>query len=256
MKPNPVKAALASGGRTFGSWSMMSSPTAANVMAEAGLDFVVLDLEHGPASFQTIEHELYAIEAGGAVGIVRLPDPDPNAILRALEVGASGLLVSHVSSPEAAAAVVKAAKYPPDGERGLSPFTRNHGYSEADLAAKLAQANERLLLGVLVEGPEGLANLDAIAETPGLDVVYVGVYDLSLVAGVPGELDHPKVLDAVRDAASRIDDRGRAAGSVARDRDYLRMLGDAGFRFLTYRCDSALLRDGLAEARGWYEELP
>jgi 4-hydroxy-2-oxoheptanedioate aldolase len=85
--------------------------------------------------------------------------------------------------------------------------------------------------------------------------VYLGVYDISQSVGVPGKLDDPRVVEVVRSSVARIEAQGSAAGSVARDRDYLNLLHSAGFRFLSYWADSAILRSGLETARGWYEEL-
>jgi 4-hydroxy-2-oxoheptanedioate aldolase len=234
---------------------MLSSPAVVNVMGEAGIDFVIIDLEHAPTSLQTAEAELYAAEAVGTTPIIRLADSSEAMILRALETGAQSLMVSHVNDAGEAARIVAAAKYPPEGSRGLSPFTRHHGYSDQDLEVKLARTNHELFLGVLLEGPDALSNLDEIASTPGLDMVYLGVYDLSSTLGVPGQLDHPKVVEAIRDSVARVEAQGLTAGSVARDEAYLELLMDAGFRFISYRVDSAILRDGLEAARHKYEQL-
>jgi len=234
---------------------MLSSPAVVNVAGESGIDFVIIDLEHGPTSFETAEAEIYAAEAGGTTPIIRLGESSEPTILRALEIGTQCLMISHVGDAAEAARVVQAAKYPPEGSRGLSPFTRHHGYSDADLGAKLGRANDELFLGALVEGPGALDELEAIAATPGLDMVYLGIYDLSAAVGVPGELEHPKVLSVVRECVARIEAHGAVAGSVARDLDYLKVLVDAGFRFLSYSADSAILRGGLERARLTYEEL-
>lgn len=254
-RENRVKAKLKAGGSVFGSWTICSSPMVANVMAEAGLDFVTLDLEHGPTTFETAESLLYAIEAGGSTPMLRLGEWSEPTILRALEIGTQGLLVSHISTPEQAQRVVRACMYPPDGERGLSPFIRRHGYSEVDLAAKLRAANEQMLTGVLVEDAEGLRNLDAIAATPGLDLVYLGIYDISLSLGIPGSLEDPRVLEVVRGAVRTIEEHGLAAGAVTRDRDHLKLLLEAGFRYLSYLVDTAILREGFENAVGWHREL-
>jgi 4-hydroxy-2-oxoheptanedioate aldolase len=242
QRDNRVKATLKSGGSVFGSWSITSSPMVVNVMAEAGLDFVTLDLEHGPTTFETAESLLYAIEAGGSTPMLRLGEWSEPTILRALEIGAQGR-------------VVRACKYPPEGERGLSPFIRRHGYSEVDLAAKLREANEQMLTGVLVEDAEGLGNLEAIAATPGLDLIYLGIYDISLALGIPGSLEDPRVLEVVRGAVQTIEGHGLAAGAVARDRGHLQLLVDAGFRYISYLVDTAILREGFETALGWHREL-
>jgi 4-hydroxy-2-oxoheptanedioate aldolase len=254
-KVNKIKQTLKSGGRVFGTWSMLSSPTVLNVIGTTGLDFVIVDLEHGPTTFETAENQLYAAEAGGIEPIIRLAEDHAPHVLHALEIGAQSILISQVATAEQAERIVKSCKYFPEGNRGLSPFTRNHGYSDKNLPAKLQHANDQMLVGVLVEGEEGIRNIPEIAKTPGLDMIYLGVYDLSQSCGVPGDLMNPKVLRIMRDYVKLIEDCGLAAGSVARDREYMEILLDAGFRFISYRVDSAILRDGLESALGWYQEL-
>lgn len=254
-KTNAIKAKLKAGERVFGTWSMLSSPAVVNVMAHTGVDFIIIDLEHGPTSFETVEYQLYAAESAGCTPIVRLGEASDFTILHALEIGTQSILVSHVSTPDEAQRIVRAAKYHPEGDRGLSPFTRNHGYSASDLKTKLQTANDQMFVGVLVEGAEGIRNLESIAAVPGLDLLYIGVYDVSLSIGAPGDLMHPEVLKVLNECVRVIESHGVVAGSVARDRDYLDLLWKCGFRFLSYRVDSAILRDGLGAAHQWYEEL-
>lgn len=252
---NLLKAAFKEGKTVFGTWSMMSSMVAINVIAHSGVDFVIIDLEHGPTSFETVESQLYAAESAGCTPIVRLGCGNEADLLHAMEIGCQSIMVSHVSTPEEAQKIVKACKYPPEGKRGLSPFTRNHGYSDIDLSHKMQRANEEMFVGVLVEGQTGMQNLEKICSTPGLDMVYLGIYDLSSVMGVPGQLTHPKVMDAIQTCVALIRSKGLVAGSVAPNRDYLRMLYDAGFLFISYRADSTILSEGIKMAGSWYREL-
>lgn len=226
-----------------------------NVIGQAGLDFAIIDMEHGPMSFETAEQQIYATESAGSTPIVRLGEGKEPDILHALEIGAQSLLVSHVSTADEARRIIRAALYHPEGDRGLSPFTRNHGYSDLNLAPKLRYANEQMFIGVLVEGEEGLNNLEEIVKVPGLDMIYLGVYDISMSVGAAGDIEHPKVVKTVRECVRTIEAHNLVAGSVARDRDYLQLLYEAGFRFLSYRVDCAVLRDGFETARHWYEEL-
>lgn len=252
---NKIKSKLKAGGHVFGTWSMLASPSVMNVIGQSGLDFVIIDMEHGPMSFETVEQQIYATESAGATPIVRFGEGHEPTIMRTLDIGTQAVLVSHVSTPEEASRIVRACRYYPDGERGLSPFIRNHGYTDTDLADKLLRANEQMLVGVLVEGEIGLNNLESIAATPGLDIIYLGIYDISQSLGIPGELNHPKVISMLRECARISEAQGVAAGSVARDRDYLKLLFESGFRFLSYRVDSAILREGFESARGWYNEI-
>jgi len=252
---NYIKGKLKSGGRVFGTWSMLGSPSATNVISQAGMDFVIIDMEHGLMSFETAEQQIYFGESPTCTPIIRLGAKDEPTILRALETGAHGIMTSHVATAKEAQEVVQAALYSPEGNRGLSPFTRNHGYNEQDLPTKLKKANEELFIGVLVEGKEGLNNLESIAAVPGLDVVYLGIYDISMTLGVPGDLNHPKVVKFVKDSVKVIEKNGIAAGSVGPTREYVQLLFDAGFRFIAYRVDCAVLREGFVEARSWFNQL-
>jgi 4-hydroxy-2-oxoheptanedioate aldolase len=254
-RANRLKSELKAGRTQFGTWSMLSSPSVINVIGNSGLDFVIIDLEHAPTSFETAEMQLYAAEAAGCTPIIRLGEGSDPTILHALDIGAQAVLVSQVATPEEALRISRASKYFPDGNRGLSPYTRNHGYSDVNLTEKLRKANEEMFVGVLVEGEAGIANLEKIARTPGLDMIYLGIFDISQAVGVPGDVRHPKVIKMVRDCVRVIEGQGLAAGSVAPDREYLKLLHEAGFRFLSYRVDSAVLREGFATARGWYDEL-
>lgn len=252
---NQVKARLLDGGSVFGTWSQCASPTVANVLAHSGMDFVTIDMEHGPASFETAEAMLYATEAGGSTGMVRLGEGSGATILRALEIGSQGILVAHVQSGEEADGIVRAMRYRPEGTRGIAPFTRVHDYSSEALGEKLAQANAQQLSGVMVEDLEGLRNLDDILAVKGLDLVYIGIYDLSQALGKAGQLEDPEVLREVAAAVERIDASGRAAGAVARDREHLAWLLGTGFRYISYLVDTAILSRGFRDVRSWFEEL-
>lgn len=254
-RENLLKSKLKAGKRVFGTWSMLGSSLVVNAIGASEVDFIILDMEHGSMSFETVENQILSAEAAGFTPIVRLGDASEPNILHALEIGAQAILVSHVATAADAKNIVDACRYAPVGNRGLSPFTRHHGYSDLDLAAKLKSANEQMFVGVLVEGAEGLKNLDSICDVPGLDMVYVGVYDISQSLGVSGDVRHPKVIEVVRDCVRKIEAKGLIAGSVARDKEYLKLLYDSNFKFLAYRVDSAVLREGFESARGWFLEL-
>jgi 4-hydroxy-2-oxoheptanedioate aldolase len=251
---NHLKAKLKAGETVFGTWSMLASPAVMNVISHADMDFIIIDMEHGPMNFETAETQLYATESTGCTPIIRLGEANEQDILHALEIGTQSLMVSHVRTPEEATCIVRATRYYPEGERGLSPFTRNHGYSDEDIAKKLCYANEQMFVGVLVEGEEGLNQLESICEVKNLDMVYLGIYDISQSVGVPGDVNHPKVIRIVRDCVKLINEKGLVAGSVARDRNYIKLLVETGFGFVSYRVDSAVLREGYETAKGWFHE--
>jgi 4-hydroxy-2-oxoheptanedioate aldolase len=252
---NPVKDRLANGGSVLGTWMQIPSPDLANVIASTGLDFVTIDMEHGAHSLETAATMLYAIESAGCHGMVRLGRDDATDIPRICDSGCQSILVAQCQSGAEADRIVRAMLYPPDGDRGLAPFTRLHGYSAEDLETKLYDANRRQLAGVLVEDREGLRNLDDIVETAGLDLVYLGIYDLSQSLGLAGQVDHPDVVDTVREAVETINASGLAAGAVARDAAHLVWLLDAGFRYVSYLCDTAIIAEGFRGVRSTYDAL-
>lgn len=252
---NRVKATLAEGGVAIGTWLQTASPTVANILARCGMDFVTIDMEHGPQSFSEAEALLYAIEAGGASPMIRLGQDDAPTILRACDIGCQSILVARCRSGQQAESIVRAMHFQPRGDRGMAPFTRLHDWSADDLEAKLASANDEQLAGVLIEDGDGLANLDEILAVPNLELVYVGIYDLSQVLGLPGRLDHPTVLDKVADVARRIDGSGKTAGAVCRDRDHAEWLLANGFRYLSYLCDTYFIQSAARQARGELDSL-
>ena len=244
MKKNVLREKLKNGERVLGTWSMLSSPAVVNVIGEAGLDFVILDMEHGPMSFETMENMVRAAEVTSCQPIIRVSDKSEATILRALEIGCQAVMVPHVSTKEEAEAIVKATRYSPQGERGLSPYTRVHNYSHQKLDETLAFANDNTLVGILVEGEEGIKNLPEIASVEGIDLIYLGIYDISQSVGLIGQLNHPKVIETQKKCCQIIKDAGKIPGSFARDFDYINLLKTSGFQFIAYYADCAVLKDG------------
>jgi len=254
MQVNLLKQKLKNGGSAFGTWSILSSIEAAMVMRSSGLDFVIFDLEHPPTSLQYAQSQVFSLLGTKCTPILRLGKNSEPDTLRAVETGVQSIMVSHVSSAEEAARVVRSAKYYPDGDRGLSPFTVHHGYSDENMSSKLVAANEEQFIGVLVEGEEGIANLEEIVRVDGIDMIYVGIYDVSQSLGIPGDLMNPRVIKLLRDCVTLTEEADKIAGSVAVSKEYLSLMVDLKFRFVSYKNDSFVLREGLEKAKGWHDE--
>lgn len=255
MKENILKKQLRKGQRVFGTWSMFPSAGVVNVIGEAGLDFAILDMEHGTMSFETVEDMVRGAEASGCQPVIRVCDRRESTILRALETGSQAVMIPHISTPEEARAVVKACRYSPSGERGLSPYTRVHNYSHENLRKSLDFANENTMIGILVEGKKGIKNLEKIVNIKGIDLIYLGIYDISQSVGVPGELNHKKVIEMQKRCVRVIQDKGIAAGSFARDFEYVKLLYKNGFQFIAYLVDCAVLKSGYIDALNFFRNL-
>lgn len=252
---NTLKKKLEEGKTVFGTWSSFGSPQVMNCMAQTGMDFIITDMEHGSSTLETVESQLNYSEVAGTNLIVRLGELDDLAILQALDLGAKSIMVSHVSSAKDAKKVVNATMYSPEGNRGLSPFTRNHGYSDEDISRKMAYANSQIFKGILVEGNDGIENLEEICKTPYLDMVYLGIYDISQSVGEPGNVEHPKVKKILSNCVKIINDNGLIAGSVARNKDYMDLLINLGFRFISYRNDTSVLHESFLKSKNEFDFL-
>ena len=243
---NKLKEKIAEGKTVFGSWAMIPSPMVANVMAESGIDFLIADLEHGPISLETLENMIYATEAGGSTLIARLPNSTDEEILKVLEVGTQSIMMSHVKNLETASRFGRATQYPPSGSRGLSPFTRNHKYSDDQIAQKMIEANANIFTGVLVEGAEGLDALEEISNLDNLDMIYFGIYDLASSMGIPGELDNPNLVEKLKKSIEIVKANGKVAGTVATNLQRIGFYKEIGFNFIAYKNDTSLLMQSIS----------
>jgi 4-hydroxy-2-oxoheptanedioate aldolase len=190
----------------------MPAPAEVELAGAAGFDAVILDTEHGAGGGVELEHHLRAAAAAGVPALVRVPSIAAAPILQALDAGAAGVVVAHITDAAAASAVVEAAHYPPRGRRGLALTTRAGGYGTADLADHLARAARETIVVVQIEDAAAVARSGEILAVEGVDGVLIGSTDLSISTGHPGDPGHPEVAAAIgeiRDAA------GRAGAAVA-----------------------------------------
>ncbi|MFA6078172.1 MAG: aldolase/citrate lyase family protein [Candidatus Omnitrophota bacterium] len=251
MENTNLREKLAKGGMVFGTWNIIPSAPLVNAICSSGIDFIVIDSEHGPVDMEKAEDLVRAAEVAEVPALIRVGANMPHMILKALDIGSSGVHVPHVSTKEEAIAVVSAAKYHPEGCRGYSPFTRAGGYGmKAKDHARLA--NENTIVVAHIEGAPGVKNLKDILDVPGIDVVFIGPYDLSQSLGKPGKVEDPQVLETVKRCAKMIRGKGKVCGSFAADEKYLDVLIDCGVRYLTYKVDSALIAETY---KGIYSEF-
>ncbi len=197
MADHRLKARLAAGETLFGVFLGIPSPPLAEITGWAGFDFIFVDTEHGPADVRGAQDMVRAAEAGGAEALVRVALGERTQILRALDTGASGVLVPQIQSREDAERVAASAHYPPEGVRGIAFSIRAARYGLRKPAEYLAAAKEETLVCVQVETSRALENVREIASVPGIDVLFVGPTDLSMNLGHPGELTHPEVEGAI-----------------------------------------------------------
>ena len=190
MRPNTIKQMWHEGRRVTLGWLSGPNGFTAEVMARQGFDALCIDMQHGLTDFSGLWPMLQAISQTDTVPIVRVPWNDPAIIMRALDAGAYGIIVPLVNTAEEAAAAAAACRYPPVGMRSSGPL-RAALYGGSNYQA---EANGQIVVLAMIETKEGLANLDAICATPGLDGVYIGPADLSYALGLPPRGDNPDPL--------------------------------------------------------------
>lgn len=239
--PSSFVARVRDGVQVVAMWSSIESPAVAELVAAAGFDAVVLDLEHGEFGVSALTGHLRAVEVGGAAGLVRVRHT--SELAPALEAGAVGVLAPDIGSAAAAEQVVRACSYAPRGVRGAAPMARDAGYGHRDFPTHHAQAAP--LIGVQIEGPEGLAGIDEVLSVDGLDLVFVGPQDLAQRLGVAGQVTHPTVVEAIGTVVERARVQGVATGIWAPDAHVARTWLDAGVTLVTVS-NVALLLAGAA----------
>lgn len=230
----------------LGPFSKTTDPAVAEVLSKAGFDFVIIDLEHGPNTVENVHNLIRAVELGGALAIVRTAAGAEWEIGAALDAGAAGVQVPHVDDPASAREAVRRARFAPMGERGVCRYVRGADFSFQDKRDYLAEANESLVV-VQVEGRLGLDNLEEIVAVPGIDVAFIGPYDLSQSLGVPGEVNHPLVVDAVSRASDVGARQGVTVGTFVDTVDEARTWAERGVRYISCSVDVGIMAQASAQ---------
>lgn len=224
---------------TVGTFLGLGSVTAAEVCASAGLDWVLVDLEHGGGDEDQVGAIATAAGAYGVATLVRVEQPERIRIGRVLDAGAAGVMLPRISSAAEAADALRHRLYPPEGDRGVATYNRAARWG-GDVAA-LDQANERAVGIVQIETTGAMEDLDAIAATPGADVLFVGPQDLSYALGVPRRFDEPVFQAALDRVVEACRAHGKVAGILTNDRAGAEAYLARGFGFIAIGSDATLL---------------
>jgi 4-hydroxy-2-oxoheptanedioate aldolase len=246
MKQSVLKQKLKKGDQVIGTWCLLPSPSVVNVLAKAGLDFVLIDMEHGPTSFETAQQMILAAEAEGAESVVRVDSNNESSVLKALDIGTSGVIIPHIETVEDRIKAMSYAKYPPLGIRGFSPYPRAGSYTSRKDHISVENANT--FTGIITEGLSAMNSFDAIIDDINLDLIYIGAYDLSVALGVPGDVKNVKVMKLLEECTAKIRSKGKAAGALFHTAEELKYFKSIGVQFLCYRVDANVLFDSFHSA--------
>jgi 4-hydroxy-2-oxoheptanedioate aldolase len=232
IRTNKLKQKLAAGGLVLSGGVRLPEPGLVEVMGYAGVDYVLIDAEHGSMGWTEIERMVLAAYAADTTPIVRVHENDEARIMRALDLGAMGVLVPHIRSAEEAQHVVDGAFYPPQGKRGVGP-SRGIKFGAVSSADYYANINNEVSVSLMIEDAEAIDNINEIVEVEGIDVLNVGTSDLAASLGVPGQPLHAKVAEASEKVLAAAARKGIAVGYPTRSLEDGVQAVKRGFRVLS-----------------------
>jgi len=240
MRNQSIKERLKKGEFVVGPFMKSRDPAMVEIVGLAGFDFAILDMEHSALSIESVEDLIRMAQVRGIDSIVRVAEISESAISGPLDAGASGLLVPHVDTRKQAEEVVFLSKFSPLGERGMDVYARAADYSRLAKDIYLKQANRQTLLIIQIEGKKGVENLDDILMVKGLDAIFVGPYDLSQSLGVPGEIDHPRVIEKTKEVVGKVKKAGLSLGIYVDDVQTAKRWIDLGVQFIALLVDTVI----------------
>ncbi len=247
MQPNILKKKLKEGQVCFGTFIRLG-PRAVEILGHAGWDFAVFDMEHGIFDFPQVEEMVRAARCAGITSLVRVPEPNPSYIMRAVDAGAEGVQIPQVETAESAKVVAQAARYFPEGKRGLCSYVRAAGYSAIPPDEHMATSNREVLTVIHIEGEAAASGINAILETPGIDVIFLGPWDLSQSLGVPGKTKDPRVMETMERVIQSCKRKGIVSGTFVREIEDAQQWIDLGVQYMMVSTDAGLL---LKKGREW-----
>lgn len=245
------------GNRLIGTFLNTGSPALAEIAGCSGLDWCLLDMEHGSGSWESLAFQLMALESSSTAPIVRLPAMDPIYFKKALDLGAWGLMLPSVNTVEEAERAVAHSRFPPHGDRGVSSMNRSARYGTT-FDEQLETAHLSTLVIAQVESPLSLENVEAISSTDGIDALFVGPADLSVSMGIPKQFDHPDFLEAILKARDAAKKHGKASGILGFADSDIQRYYDLDFNLVAVGSDAGMVVKGfkslVATSRNYHHQ--
>jgi len=232
----------------IGTWISSASPLVAEAMGWAGFDWGVLDMEHSPVDLMDLVHLLQAVSATRMLPVVRVPWNDTVVVKRVLDAGAQTLMFPFVQNADEARRAVAATRYPPEGVRGIAGVNRGSRFGTVGNA--LHSANQHVGAIIQLETPAAIGQLEAIADLPGVDAIFLGPADLSAAMGHVGQPTHPAVLELMAQGVQRCKAVGKPVGTVGSTPEMVAQYRATGFDFVAIGSDLGLMMRAAQAAIG------
>ena len=230
------KKKLKEGQPVFGPFMKSTDPAFIEAAGYSGFDFVILDMEHGPAGINEMQGLIRAALLAKVIPIVRTSDSSEISIARPLDIGALGVQIPQVTSGAMAEKCVSSARFFHEGERGVCRFVRAAEYSSMPREKYFKEANDIMVI-IQLEGKEAMADIDNILEVDGVDIIFIGPYDLSQSLGVTGQISHPLVTEAMNDIVRRARSSGKIVGTFTDTPELVEKWVKAGVQYISYSVD-------------------
>lgn len=238
-----LKKRIRNGEAVNGCWLNLGSSLTAEIVGQAGFDWVLIDLEHGAGEEKDVLSQLQALEHSSTAAIVRVESAERQRIHRVLDAGAEGVMCPHIDTTQDAKKVVDGIRYPPGGSRGVAKMVRASGFGK-NFAEYYSGSNENILGVVQIETPEALNHLDEIAAIDGVDVLFIGPADLTMSLGIFGQFDHHLFTDAVKATVAAAQKAGKATGILIFNPDEYTRYYEMGIRMIACGADATFVAQG------------
>ncbi len=248
MKTNKLKKALREGKIVYGPFLKLTDPAIVEIMGFAGFDFVIIDQEHGPISIQNTQNMIRAAESANITPIIRTTKNDESLILRALDIGAQGVEIPQINCKDDAIHALKSVKFSPMGERGVCRYVRAADYSSMNKFEYFKSANEETMIIVHIEGMEGISNLGEIISVSGIDVLFIGPYDLSQSLGIPGKVNDPLVENKMKEVVLKCKQHKIVVGTFADDIQTAKKWVSLGVQYISFSVDVGIIYNASVDA--------
>ncbi len=246
-----LKKMIRDGETVLGCWLNLGSSITAEIVGQAGFDWVLIDIEHGAGSEQDLLHQLQALEHTPAAPVVRVESYERQRFHRALDLGAEGIMCPQVRNIKEAIIAADALHYPPTGTRGIAKMIRASGFGTK--FDEYQQDSVDNIIGILqIETVDILNCLDEVANLEAIDVLFIGPSDLSMALGVFGEFDHPRFIEAVTDTVKAASKAGKATGILLSSPKDFQKYHQMGIRVIACGADGVFVNQG---ARNTLAEL-
>ena len=228
----------------IGVFSKTCDPGFIEAMGYGGADYVIIDLEHGPNSVQTVQNLIRGAQVAGIMPIVRVKESCASVMGEVLDIGAGGIQVPQITTRAEAEAVMKRTKFAPMGERGVCRFVRAAKYSSKDRFEYFKEENEKVTI-LQIEGQEGIDNIDDILTVKGIDVLFIGPYDLSQSLGVPGDINNPVVEEKMLEIIEKCKEKNITVGTFVDTPENAIKWKKLGVKYISYSVDMGIFYDAV-----------